>query len=163
MGYPTAAAIAPDKLGPVLVDGVDLNGRHLVIDDPGGRMRLWLAEPQCRSGLVILLIPDADYPLRRAAADRVARLIQGAKAGPQPRAFLPTDFQRQRLTLLLRLLELLASGLSTRELSDEAVYPDLGLHGANWRGANERRQVQRLRDEAIHLTEIGYLDLLRGR
>lgn len=135
----------------------------MVIDDPGGRIRLWLAEPRRRSGLVLIVAPDADYPLRRAGADRVARCFRGEPAGPHPRAFLPTDFQRQRLTLLLRLLELRANGLSTRELADEAVYPDLGLHGADWRGANERRQVQRLRDEAIHLSERGYLDLLRGR
>nr|WP_052023651.1 DUF2285 domain-containing protein [Caenibius tardaugens] len=134
-----------------------------MIDDPGGRLRLWFADPRQCSGLVILVAPDADYPLRRAAADRAARRFRGAPAGPQPRAFLPTDFQRHRLTMLLRLLELLASGLSTREIADEVVYPRHGLHGAEWRSANERRQVQRLRDEAVHLTETGYLELLRGR
>lgn len=161
--YSTASSIELDEIGPVLADREDASGRHLVIDDPGGRIRLWLVEPDQCSGLVMIVAPDANYPLRRAAADRVARCFRGEAAGPQPRAFLPTDFQRQRLTLLLRLLELLASGLSTRELADEAVYPDLGLHGADWRGANERRQVQRLRDEAMHLTESGYLDLLLGR
>ncbi|MFD2431749.1 DNA -binding domain-containing protein [Sphingobium scionense] len=75
----------------------------------------------------------------------------------------PTDFQRMRLTFLLHLLGLLATGLSTRELADAAVYPELGLHGSDWRAANERRQVQRLRDEALRLSESGYLDLLRGR
>lgn len=65
--------------------------------------------------------------------------------------------------MLLRLLELLVSGRSTRELANEVVYPRHGLHGAEWRSANERRQVQRLRDEAVHLTETGYLELLRGR
>lgn len=80
-----------------------------------------------------------------------------------PRACCPTDFQRHRLTLLLRVLDLLATGLSTRELSDSAIYPDLELHGANWRGANERRRVQRLRDEALDLAHGGYRDLLRGR
>lgn len=134
-----------------------------MIDDPGGRLRLWLADPLQSSGVVILVAPDADYPLRRAAADRVARCFRGAPAGPQPRAFQPTDFQRHRLTTLLRLLELLVSGRSTRELADEVVYPRHGLHGAEWRSANERRQVQRLRDEAVHLTETGYLELLRGR
>lgn len=162
-GYPSVARFDVAGFGPVLADHEGANGRHLVIDDPGGRIRLWLVEPRHYSGLVILVAPDADYPLRRAVADRVARRLQGAPAGRQPRAFLPTDFQRHRLTMLLRLLELLAAGLSTRELADETVYPGLGLHGSEWRSANERRQVQRLRDEAMHLTETGYLDLLRGR
>ncbi|UBS34631.1 DUF2285 domain-containing protein [Altererythrobacter sp. N1] len=116
-----------------------------------------------RAGTVIALTPDRDYPLRRAVADRFRRRLQGAPRGKQSAAFRPTEFQRLRLSFLLHLLGLLAAGLSTRELADAAVYPGLELHGSNWRAANERRQVQRLRDEAIRLSETGYLDLLRSR
>src|SRR3546814_7610014 len=104
-----------------------------------------------------------DFALRRSVADRLALRLQGAAGGRVPTAFRPTDFQRMRLTFLLHLLGLLATGLITRELADAAVYPELGLHGSDWRAANERRQVQRLRDEALRLRESGYLDLLRGR
>ncbi|WOK36162.1 DUF2285 domain-containing protein [Sphingomonas sp. C3-2] len=150
-------------MGLILADQSDQDGRHLVINDPGGRLRLWLAEPEIEIDPVIILIPDSNYALRRAVADRLARRLHGAVGGRVPTAFRPTEFQRMRLTFLLHLLGLLATGLSTRELADAAVYPELGLHGSDWRGANERRQVQRLRDEAIHLSESGYLDLLRGR
>ncbi|MBB4150176.1 MAG: DUF2285 domain-containing protein [Sphingobium sp.] len=150
-------------MGLILADHSDEGGRHLVIDDPGGRLRLWLAEPNLEVEPAIVLTPDRDYALRRSVADRLALRLQGAAGGRVPTAFRPTDFQRMRLTFLLHLLGLLATGLSTRELADAAVYPELGLHGSDWRAANERRQVQRLRDEALRLSESGYLDLLRGR
>ncbi|MFA7504687.1 MAG: DUF2285 domain-containing protein [Burkholderiaceae bacterium] len=162
-GFSPSAPVDPASLGPVLADRTDKRGRHLVLADPGGRLRLWLPDPAARGSLAILLAPDQDYPLRRAAADRIVRRLHGTSAGALPSAFRPSDFQRGRLALLLRLLDLLASGHSTRALSEAAIYPGLGLHGANWRGANERRQVQRLRDEALHLATAGYLDLLRGR
>jgi hypothetical protein len=162
-GYAAAPAFDPADLGPIVADHTDQSGRHLVIDDPGGRLRLWLSDPAMRAGTIIALSPDGDYPLRRAAADRFLRRLQGAPRGRRSAAFRPTEFQRLRLSFLLHLLSLLAAGLSTRELADAAVYPGLELHGSNWRAANERRQVQRLRDEAIRLSETGYLDLLRSR
>ena len=157
-GYPSVAPIEPSDLGSVLADHEDASGRHLVIDDPGGRLRLWLAgRPPC-SGLIIIVAPDSYYPLRRAVADRVARRLRGTSAGR-----LPSDVQLRRLTIMLHLLQLLSAGLSTREMADKAVYPGLKLRGSGWRAANERREVQRLRDEALRLMEGGYLDLLRGR
>ncbi|MFA7602211.1 MAG: DUF2285 domain-containing protein [Novosphingobium sp.] len=162
--YPMGHVFDPAEFGQILADHSDETGRHLVIENPGGRLRLWLADADMPAGPIIIIIaPDIDYTIRRAAADRFTRHLQGASATRQPAILRPTDFQRQRLTFLLHLLVLLGTGLSTRELADHAVYPGLGLHGSDWRAANERRQVQRLRDEAVRLCETGYLDLLRGR
>lgn len=161
--YQTELAFDPRHFGPILAEKEDVTGLHLVIDDPDGRLRLWLIEPSAQGGVAILVVPDRDYALRLALAERVARRLHGEEAGDLPSGFRPTDFQRQRLTMLLGLLDLLAQGLSTRELSDAAIYPNHQLRGAAWRGANERRHVQRLRDEALHLVAGGYRDLLRGR
>ncbi len=110
----------------------------------------------------MLIAPDDDYAIRRVVADRCTRFLQGKWPGALPSSCTPTAFRRRRLALQLLILDLLATGMSTRELSDAAIYPYLDLHGAKWRGANERRHVQRLRDEALYLAEDGYRSLLQG-
>lgn len=151
-----ADAIEADQLLP--------SGRRLVIADPRGRHRIWLRAPPDAPHHVVAIPPDAYLPVRNAVAERLIHRLQGGRAARTPAALWPTDFQRQRLTLLLDLLDAArASAATTRGLATGIVYPGLELHGKDWTGANERRRVQRLVEEARALSAGGYLDLLRGR
>ena len=139
-------------------------GRHLVIADPRGRHRIWLRAPPDATHHVVIVAPDVYMPVRDAFAQRLIHRLLGQRTAPTPAALWPTDFQRKRLTLLLALLDAATVGrASTRGLATTIVYPDLDLHGDDWRGANERRRVQRLVEEARSLAAGGYRDLLHGR
>lgn len=135
-----------------------------MIADPRGRHRIWLRAPPDAAHHIVAVAPDIYLPVRNAVAERLIDRLQGRPAAPTPAALRPTDFQRQRLTLLLALLDAAHVGeATTRDLATQIVYPGLELHGKDWTGANERRRVQRLIEEARALSEGGYLDLLRGR
>lgn len=100
---------------------------------------------------------DASTPIRLDAA---ARLTHRAGAA---QTFAPTELQRGRLTLLLRILDAEEAGLSKREIAQALVYPNLpALHGATWKGSAERRRVHRLSLDAARLRDAGGRDLLLG-
>lgn len=79
----------------------------------------------------------------------------------------PSDLQRHRLTIMLRILDCLgpADGHkpSIREIAMKAVYPwaDFG-RSIEWKASSARRQTQRLTNEAVYMAEGGYRNLLNG-
>lgn len=155
--------IDPETLGPILADGQADDGRHLVIEDGDGAHRLWLRAPASERGWVVFIPVDADMALRLAGAQRFARRWSGLRPGPQPPALRLTLFQRQRLVLLLGVLDGHLAGAGQREIAAALIYPRMTpLHGAAWKGSAERRRTQRLVTEATALMSGGYRGLLRG-
>jgi hypothetical protein len=109
---------------------------------------------------VIQLAPSAD-PMRAACADAARRLIAGISTAPPASAMRPSALQRQRLTLLLGVLDMSLRRATTREIGTRLVYPWLGGMSAEaWKTTSERRRVQRLAIEARRLMESGYRELL---
>jgi hypothetical protein len=140
----------------------DRGDLHLVIDAGGGRHRLSLWRAAATDRLAILLPPTAN-PVRIAAANAVRGLLAGV---PQPRptaVVAPSSFQRQRLVLLLAVLDAHLIGESTRAIGTSIVAPRLaGIGAAAWKASSERRRVQRLIGEALALARGGYRSLLSG-
>jgi hypothetical protein len=139
----------------------DAHARDVVMDRAGVRHRLRLLTADRQAPLAILLPPLGD-PLRCAACDAARRMFAGLALAEPAAALRPSALQRQRLALLLRVLDAWGSGASNREIGTRLVYPWLaGTEATVWKSMGERRRVQRLLAEARHLADAGYRDLLR--
>jgi len=146
----------------ITADHRDESGRHLVIDTPGFRHRLWLRAPDPDVPLVILLAPSSDA-IGAAAADAARRLLADLPLPAGPLATHPTRFQRRRLILLLSILDADLAGSSNREIGTRLIYPWLaGMSADTWKGSSERRRTQRLIAEARNTMRGGYRGLLAG-
>jgi hypothetical protein len=142
------------------------DGLHCVLGDAGGPHHVWLREGVAGRPPACIVPRDDTAPLRHLAAWRLDCRLDG-RASPRGCATLaPTPFQRQRLTLLLAILDRLASASAApgmRGIAGELVYPRHDLpQGPAWKGSNERRRTRRLVDEAIALRDGGYVQLLRA-
>ncbi|MEG3089304.1 DNA -binding domain-containing protein [Sphingomonas sp. PB4P5] len=134
---------------------------HLVLDVAGVRHRLQVSATAKRAPLAILLPPLGD-PLRAAACDAARRMF--AHLSPAEPALLmqPRVLQRQRLSLLLRVLDASLAGASNRDIGVGIVYPwRKGTEALAWKASSERRRVQRLIAEAHALAATGYRQLLK--
>lgn len=133
----------------------------MVIEANGHRHRilLWRAVPT--QPLAILLPPTCDIA-RIAAAEAVRALL----AGCPPRGAVgpgPSAFQRQRLALLVAILDAVLAGQTVRTIGTTLVAPRLaGIGAAAWKASSERRRVQRLIGEAKGLMRGRYRTLLAG-
>lgn len=158
-GFPGAAPL-PDVAPLAECDAGGV--RHLVLDIPGVRHRLHVLVDAPHAPLVILLPPLGD-PLRVAACDAARRMFAGLSMAEPAAAMRPSALQRQRLALLLRVLDASLAGASNREIGLRIVYPWLtAIDALAWKSMSERRQVQRLVAEARNLAASCYRDLLRG-
>ena len=136
--------------------------RHLVFDIAGVRHRWRVLAASANVPLAILLPPLGDA-LRAAACDAARRLFAGLSMAEPASVMRPSALQRQRLTLLLHVLDGSLAGASNREIGLRLVYPWLaGTDALAWKATSERRRVQRLVAEARDLAASGYRDLLRG-
>ncbi|WP_162184743.1 DNA -binding domain-containing protein [Sphingomonas hengshuiensis] len=154
------AARRPDIVPAADHDAAD--GRHLVFDIAGVRHRWRVLAASPGAPLVILLPPLGD-PLRAAACDAARRMLAGLSMAEPASVLRPSALQRQRLTLLLRILDASLAGASNREIGLRLVYPWLaGTDALAWKATSERRRVQRLVAEARDLAASGYRDLLQS-
>lgn len=83
-------------------------------------------------------------------------------------ALIPSDYQKCRLTVLLKILDAmqLPGGriATTREIAKKAIYPYSNFgRAAEWKTSSQRRQTQRLITEARGLVDGGYRFLLKGK
>jgi hypothetical protein len=139
----------------------DDHARNIVVDRDGVRHRLRLLAPEPDARLAILLPPLGDA-LRAAACDAARRMIAGLAVAEPASALRPSVLQRQRLALLLRVLDASLAGAGNREIGTGIVYPWLaGTDATAWKSTGERRRVQRLLAEARHLAAGGYRGLLK--
>ncbi|MEO6216330.1 MAG: DUF2285 domain-containing protein, partial [Sphingomonas sp.] len=140
----------------------DRDACHLVIDHDGVRHRVWLHASEHDDRLVILL-PPTDSGLRVAATDSARQLLAGCGKSGLAAVLQPSAFQRQRLALLLAVLDASLAGKATHAIALQLVFPWLAdMSAAAWKASNERRRVQRLIAESAALMLGGYRDLLAG-
>ncbi|NML06774.1 DUF2285 domain-containing protein [Sphingomonas sp. G-3-2-10] len=145
-----------------IIGEFDLAGDHyLVFDIAGVRHRFRLVDG--RRGALAILLPPVANALGAAACDAARRMFLGLSTADALGTLRPSVLQRQRLALLLRVLDASLLGASNREIGTQIVYPWLaGTDAVAWKAMSERRRVQRLVDEARGLAVSGYRDLLRG-
>lgn len=111
------------------------------------------------------MIPfDATVDQRLQAVSEFDRWL-GGRPTTSSLAVCPTEYQAQRLQLLLEILDLRAEALATsHEVARRMVYPRLAIgRGAAWKSSPERRRTQRLIREAEAMMAGGYRQLLAGR
>ena len=156
----TGAAPLPETAPLADLDVED--ARHIVLDIAGVRHRLHVRAAAPRGPLAILLPPLGDA-LRAAACDAARRMFAGLSVAEPASILRPSALQRQRLALLLRVLDASLAGASNRDIGLRIVYPWLAaIDALAWKATSERRRVQRLVAEARDLAASGYRDLLRA-
>lgn len=154
------AAMLPDGAPLAEFDAGDAH--HLVLDIAGVRHRLHVRAAVPRVPLAMLLPPLCD-PLHAAACDAARRMFAGLSTAEPASVMRPSALQRQRMAVLLRVLDASLAGASNREIGLRIVYPWLaGSDALSWKSMGERRRVQRLVAEARNLAASGYRDLLKA-
>lgn len=140
------------------------DGLHCVLLDRDGPHHIWLRKGAAGSSPACIIPCDESAQRRHLAAWRLDCRLVGRASPRDSAALAPTVFQSQRLTLLLAILDRLASGEgSMREIASELVYPRHDLpRGIGWKDSNERRRTRRLVDEALAMRDGGYRQLLRA-
>lgn len=139
------------------------DGLHCVLGDHDGPHHVWLRACATDREQVFVIPRDKASNLRHRASLRLDSRLAG-RAGPRGCAPLsPTHFQRQRLNLLIAILDALETSggaVTMHGVASSVVYPRQILpRGSAWKGSNERRRTRRLVDEALALRDGGYRDL----
>jgi hypothetical protein len=150
-------------LGDIVAEHEAPDGRHMVVANPDGVHRLWVREPQLGAPLAVIIPADRNFAQRIAAATRFERQLRDVGCGQPQSGYRPTTFQRNRLFLLLNLLDAEKAGASRREMAATLLYRNSAPMGrAEWKGSSQRRRTHRMIDEAKHMMARGYRDLLLG-
>jgi hypothetical protein len=106
---------------------------------------------------------DAASAMRHRASMRLDSRLAGRASPRGTVALSPTRFQRQRLNLLIAILDALETSdgaVTMHGVASSVVYPRQTLpRGSAWKASNERRRTRRLVDEALALRDGGYRDL----
>ena len=152
----------------ILADVTDCEGRHLVVADRVGRHRFLIKGAGRSTELACLLSPDSWHELRIAALSVFLGGPRSKSFAPTRGALYPSTSLAHRLGIMLRILDCIfeADGHvpSIRAIASRVVYPwaDFG-RSIEWKSSSERRQTQRLVNQARHMMNGGYRDLLKGR
>lgn len=157
-----AAAIVPDRMGELLADLSDADGRHVVLDDPKGVHRLWLRDPGARAmgGFIVF---DELFFVRMASLERFYRRLVGMRAAPTPRRLGLTPYRRDRLIRMIKALDAREAGASMREIAQAFGDEEATKWPASeWKNANARSDMVRLLKKAKSLVKGGYLKMLLG-
>ena len=150
-------------LGAIVANHEAPDGRHMVVASSDGTHRLWLREPHPDTSLAVVIPIDRHFALRIAAAARFERRLRGVAQGHPPPEYWPTAFQRNRLFLLINLLDAENEGASRREMACTLLYRNSAPMGrAEWKGSSQRRRTHRMMDEAKQMMAGGYRELLLG-
>ena len=139
------------------------DGRHVLVDDPDGRHRVWLIEDVRAHGSAFLIPFDDDFGARLHSLQRLHRRLTGKRTGPPLRSLRLSPLQRARLTLQVRALDGEQAGASRREIASVLLDPSARtIPAIEWKNAALRKKVNRVVASAIALMNGGYLMLLRG-
>lgn len=162
-GFAREALIDPDMLRDVSLRFADEDGLHVVIGAGRNILRLRF-EPGLQEPGAVLLPPEPCERARMQVSLWFLRWLRGRTRDPSPEAARLTDFRRERLGTLLRLLDYLRAGASPRQLAERLIDPSLAsLSAAAWTDCSERKKIGRWTAEAERLVEGGYRDILQGR
>ena len=161
---PGALHFDPARWSPRLADWSAPDGRHLVLRENAILHRVWLRNDDDGLPLAAMIPFDDMVDLRLQAAAEIHRWFCGRPTSYTPAA-CPTEYQAQRLRLLLAILDLRADAKATsHEVARRLIYPRLSIgRGAAWKSSPERRRTQRLIREAEAMMRGGYLALLGHR
>lgn len=166
-----AAPTAPDDLalrdfdavGTIVADYATRNCRHIVIADCGRHHRVCVRGTLATGPDTFVLPAGTSFATRLAATIRLERRLRGLQSDAEDMATHPTPFQRQRLILLLRLIDAALAKATRREMAFTLIYPrTTQLTGAAWKGSNERRRTMRLLANASRMMRGGYRALLQS-
>lgn len=137
--------------------------RHSVVACGTTRLRLCVRQGAARSVAAFSIHCDGICGLRLAAAARLERAVRGGRVS-MDRSALPTAYQRLRYTTLLKILDALKAGASSRDLAYDFIFrAHRPLSGAMWKGSSERRHVLRQITDARRIVAVGYRRLLIHR
>jgi hypothetical protein len=162
-GFDVGYSIAFDGLSPVLMSVETRDGRHVLLNDPTGRHRLWFAGGVRRDSSAFLIPFDGGFNARMHSLQRLHRRLTGKEAGPPLRSQRLSVGQRARLTFLLRVLDGEQEGVTRRELA--AILLDgsaRDIPAIEWKNSPLRKRINRAVTAATALMNGGYLALLRG-
>lgn len=153
----------PDRWSPRLADWSAPDGRHLVLHENTVLHRVWLRDDAAGMPLAAMIPFDDMVDLRIQAAAEIDGWRRGRPTLSRPAA-CPSEYQAQRLRLLIAILDLRADLPTTsHEVAQRLVYPRLSVgRGAAWKSSPERRRTQRLIREAEAMMRGGYRALLSG-
>lgn len=150
------SSLTPAALPPP-VEGVDDQGRFGVIGQPGAGIHVsWIGDTADTSPLCIVIPLDACLSERIDALNRFRRVIAG-QAAPDRR--LTTD-KRRRLRQMARASDGRAAGATHREIA-EALFGRHRTASEIWKTSSLRYTVMRLLNDAVGMSDGGYLQLLR--
>jgi hypothetical protein len=137
----------------------------MVLGDHDGPHHVWLRNISRGRSLAYVVVRDAAIETRRQAAWRLDRRLAGTPSS-QRTGFRPTLFQRQRLNLLLDILDMtqaLDGRPTSYEIARRLIYRNTTIgRGSEWKASTERRRTLRLIGQARHLMNGGYRALLQG-
>lgn len=150
----------------LLQDRITSEGRHLVLESRKRRHRLLITPPY--SGGSGYFIPHDPWSrIRLAAAQAFDVLTRPTSHSKSHNALFPTAYQKHRLTMMITIFDALQRPESVRatvrELAQSVVYQHADLGRAiEWKSSSQRRQTQRLVNEACYFVHGGYRLLLQG-
>lgn len=136
--------------------------RHLALLSPHGTLRIAIVRGAGLTSLTAMIPIDGHLGSRYRALARLKAHVDGVASPANIGADTPSSYQRYRLNLLLRVLDILAvSDTSARDVAMQAIYPRQNLgRAAEWKGSSERRHTFRLIREARDMMMTGYRALL---
>ena len=162
-GFSTAQPIEIAKLESVRlsVDGDD--GRHILLDDPDGDIRLFFAGDGSKQGSVFVIPHDDHFGARVHSVNRFRRHLAGQRAGPPLPSAQLSIAQRTSLALQVRALDGVSAKASRREIAAVLLDPEArNIPAIEWKNSALRKQINRLIAGAVALRNGRYLDLLHG-
>lgn len=139
--------------------------QHIAVRTGRNWLRLLLSDSETGPWLTCLATPDQHWRLRSCALGRLHSALDGVELPSRDAIDRPGHYQRQRLDLLLRLLDARRAAplASKRDLAEAIVYPGRRFDRAiSWASSPERRQVHRLLKTAEVLVAGGYRHLLHA-
>ena len=157
-------SIGFDGLSPVLMSVETRDGRHVLLNDPTGRHRLWFVGGFGRRGRAFLIPFDDDFSAR--LAQRPASAPSFDRRDSPDRNFAVSGFPLGNaldFTFLLRVLDGEQEGMTRRELAAVLLDEEArDIPAVEWKNSPLRKRINRAVTAATALMNGGYLALLRG-
>jgi hypothetical protein len=152
------------RLGSIVGDCVDDDGREVVVADGTGELHIRLCNDRAVSRPAIILpIGATAIDLRLDVASRFVRRLRGQAIGLLPPALRLTVLRKRRLIQLLQAYDIHETGGGPRDVAETILRSEqAGLPSVEWKDSHSRRAANRLIHDAISLVQRGYLKFLRG-
>lgn len=146
----------------LVADHVCETMRYLALRSPLGTVRVAMPRDASMTSLIAMIPIDCHLALRYRALARLKAHVDGIAPPANIGGDIPSSYQRYRLNLLLRILDIMAApGTSARDVAMQAIYPGQNLGRATeWKGSSQRRHTFRLIREARDMMTTGYRALL---